>query len=134
MRECVVPEPARIVREPALPRISAAARAILGEMTRPRPSGEWSDEYLAPVFASRALAADDDHGRGGGLVTQADGLRWDELSALAAATVSMLDWERHSGPGTWHPQCAVCTAISAHRRITNHQRYRTVGPSTPRSS
>lgn len=94
-------------------------------MTRPRPSGEWADDYLAPVFACRALAADDDHGRGSGLVTQVDGLRWDELSALAAVTVAMLDWERHYGPGTWHSQCALCTAISAHRRITNHQRYRT---------
>ena len=128
----LVPEPVRIVREPGLPRISAAARAILGEMTRPRPSGEWASEYLAPMFASRAVAADDDHGRGAGIVTQADGLRWDELYALAAVTESMLDWERHSGPGTWHPGCAVCTAISAHRRITNHRRYQTVGPDTPR--
>ena len=63
--------------------LSAAARAILGEMTRPRPSGEWAEEYLAPMFATRALAADDDHGRTSGLVVQADGLRWDELDALA---------------------------------------------------
>jgi hypothetical protein len=130
----VVSEPVRIVREPALPRVSAAARAVLGEMTRPRPSGERSEEYLAPVFASRAVAADDDYGRSSGLVVQADGLRWDELYALAAVMVSMLDWERHSGPGTWHPNCADCTAISGHRRITNQQRYRTEGPSTPPSS
>jgi hypothetical protein len=84
------------------------------------------------MFASRALAADDDHGRGSGLVVQANGLRWDELAALAAVSGSLLDWERHSDPGTWHPDCVVCTAISAHRRITNHQRYRTVGPDTPR--
>jgi hypothetical protein len=102
-------------------------------MTRPRPSGEWAEDYLAPMFASRALAADDEHGRASGVVVQADGLRWDELYALAQVTASILDWERHSGPGTWHPRCAVCTAVSAHRRISNHRRYQTVGPTTPPS-
>jgi hypothetical protein len=33
--------------------------------------------------ASRALNADDDHGREHGLVSQADQLRWPELQALA---------------------------------------------------
>ena len=80
-------------------------------MARPRPSGEWAEEYLAPMFASRALAADDDHGRSAGLVVQADGLRWDELNALAAVSAAMLDWERHSGAGTWHPNCAVCIRV-----------------------
>ena len=93
-------EPVKIVREPDLPRIAAAARAVLAEMTRPRPSGQWTDEFLAPAFAGRAIAADDDHGREHGMVTQADGLRWDELDALADLTATALDVAGHGGAGT----------------------------------
>ena len=126
-------EPIKIVREPDLPRIAAAARALLAEMTRPRPSGQWGDEFLAPLFAGRAITADDDHGRGHGLVVQADGLQWAELDALADLTAAALDLGGHGGAGTWHPRCPACTAISAHRRITAHARYRTVGPDTTRT-
>lgn len=100
-------------------------------MTRPRPSG-WRRSIWRQC-SRRALAADDEHGRTRGLVVQADGLRWDELYALAQVTASTLDWERRSGPGTWHLDCAVCMAISAHRRTTNRRRYRPVAPTTPRS-
>jgi hypothetical protein len=98
-----VPEPVRIVREPDLPRITAAARAIVAEMIRPQPSGMWTPEFLAPSFASRALAADDDHGRGHGVVVQADGLSWDEVDALAELTL----------PGRTSPRCAraLCDPI-----------------------
>ena len=123
-------EPVRIVREPELPRIAAATRAVLAEMARPRPSGQWTDDVLAPAFASRALAADDDYGRGCGVVVQADGLRWDELDAFADIAEPLLDAAHHSGPGSWHPRCVMCVAIGAQRRITAHRRYRTVGPAT----
>ena len=126
-----VPEPVRIVREPDLPRITAAARAIAAEMIRPRPSGMWTPEFLAPAFASRALAADDDHGRAHCVVVQADGLSWDEIDALAELTLPVLDAARHGGVGSGHPRCPSCTAIGAYRRIAAHRRYRTVGPDTP---
>ena len=31
-----------------------------------------------------------------------------------------------------HADCPQCTAIQAYRRILNYNRYRTVGPNTPR--
>ena len=66
-------DPAIIVREPDLPRIAAASRALLAELIRPRPSGQWATDHLALMLASRALNADD-HGRETGLVIQADGI------------------------------------------------------------
>lgn len=121
----------RIVREPELPRVTAAARAIAAELLRPRPSGMWTPEFLAPAFAGRALSADDDHGRRHGVVVQADDLRWAELDALAELVEPLIDPREHGGTGTWHPRCRTCSAIAPHRRITAHRRYRTVGPQTP---
>ena len=123
--------PVRIVREPELPRIAAAARAVRTEMIRPRPSGQCTDDVLASAFASRALAADDDHGRAAGVVVQADGLRWDELDAFADMAGPLLDTDHHAGLGNWHPRCPMCVAIGAHQRIVSHRRYLTVGPTTP---
>ena len=54
MPEPTSSEPTIIVREPDLPRIAAATRAILGELARPRPDGQWATDYLAPALASRA--------------------------------------------------------------------------------
>jgi hypothetical protein len=59
-----VTDPIRIVREPDPSRIAAATRAVLGELARPRPAGQWATDYLAPALARRAINADDDHGRG----------------------------------------------------------------------
>jgi hypothetical protein len=126
-----MPEPVRIVREPELPRIAAAGRAVAAEMLRPRPSGMWTPELLAPAFASRAIAADDDHGRAHGLVVQADGMNWEELDALADLAAAQLDTSAHGGVGAWHPRCRTCSADGAYRRVTAHRRYRTVGPATP---
>jgi hypothetical protein len=132
----VVPEPTSsdptiIVREPDLPRIAAATRAILGELARPRPAGQWDTQYLAPALASRALNADDDHGREHGLVIQADQLRWPELQALAEVVKPVLDFDRHMTTNAVHRDCSQCTAIQAYRRIINYDRYRTIGPNTP---
>jgi hypothetical protein len=122
-----VPEPVRVVRAPDLPRIGAATRAVPAELTRPRPSGQWGPEYLAPIVAARAIAADDDHGRAHGIVVQADGLRWDELYPLTDLVASALDVDQHGSVGSWHPDCSACTTITAHSRITAQQRYQTVG-------
>jgi hypothetical protein len=127
----VVPDPTIIVREPDLPRIAAATRAVLGELGRPRPAGQWASEYLAPMLANRALDADDDHGREHGLVIQADELRWPELEALAETVKAVLDFDRHMTTNAVHAECLQCTAIQAYRRIANYSRYRTVGPHTP---
>jgi hypothetical protein len=108
-----VPEPVRVVRAPDLPRIGAATRAVLAELTRPRPSGQWGPEYLAPIVAARAIAADDDHGRAHGIVVQADGLRWDELYPLTDLVASALDVDQHGSVGSWHPDCSACTTITA---------------------
>ena len=124
-------EPTIIVREPDLPRIAAATRAVLGELARPRPAGQWDTQYLAPALASRAINADDDHGREHGLVIQADELRWPELQALAEVVKPVLDFDRHMTTNAVHPDCHQCTAIQAYRRIVNYSRYRTVGPNTP---
>ena len=123
-----MPEPVHIVREPDPLWIGAATRAVLAELTRPRPSGQWGPEYLAPIVATSAVAADDDHGRAHGAVVQADELRWEELYALADLIASALDLEHHGGAGTWHPDCSACVAITAHNRLTAHKRYQTVGP------
>jgi hypothetical protein len=125
-------EPTIIVREPDLPRIAAATRAVLGELARPRPAGQWDTQYLAPALASRAINADDDHGREHGVVIQADQLRWPELQALAEVVKPVLDFDRHMTTNAVHSGCEQCTAIQAYRRIVNYSRYRTVGPNTPR--
>jgi hypothetical protein len=122
-----VSEPVKIVREPDLPRIAAATRAVLAEMTRPPAIRPADRRVPGATLRRRAISADDDHGREHGLVAQADGLRWDELDALAELTAQELDVAGHSGPGTWHPRCPTCTAFGGHRRITAHARYRTVG-------
>ena len=132
MPEPTSSEPTIIVREPDLPRIAAATRAILGELARPRPAGQWATDYLAPALASRAVNADDDHGREQGKVIQADELRWPELQALAEVVKPVLDFDRHMTTNAVHADCPQCTAIQAYRRIVNYSRYRTVGPNTPR--
>ena len=132
MPEPTSSEPTIIVREPDLPRIAAATRAILGELARPRPAGQWATDYLAPALASRAVNADDDHGREHGKVIQADELRWPELQALAEVVKPVLDFDRHMTTNAVHADCWQCTAIQAYRRIVNYSRYRTVGPNTPR--
>jgi hypothetical protein len=128
-----VSEPIRIVREPDLPRINAATRAVLAELARPRPSGQWGPEYLTPIVAASAIAAADEHGRAHGIAVQADGLRWDELYALTDLIASALDVDHHGSVGSWHPDCSACTAITAHSRITAHKRYQTVGPHRART-
>jgi hypothetical protein len=126
------PEPIVIVREPDFPRIAAASRAVVTELTRARPSGQWATEHLAPMLASRAINADDDHGRGSGMVVQADGLRWPELLTFAELVAPALDFDRHMTTNAVHADCPQCTAIQAYRRILNYTRYRTIGPNTPR--
>jgi len=66
-----------IVREADLAWTSAATRAVSAELTRPRPSGRRGPEYLAPLVATSAVAADDDHGRARGAVVQAHRPRTD---------------------------------------------------------
>jgi hypothetical protein len=126
-----VPAPIRIVREPDLPRIAAATRAVLAELTRPRLSGQWATDHLAPMLAGRSIAADDDHGREQERVVQADGLRWPELLTLAEVVAPALDFGRHMVANAYHPGCRECVALQAHRRLTGYTRYRTVGPDTP---
>jgi hypothetical protein len=121
-------EQIQIVREPELPRINAATRAILVELTRLRPAGHWAPEYLAPMIATAAILADDEHGRELGLVVPADQLHWQELYALADLVAPGLDLQHHGGVGTWHPDCRACTAVTAYQRIVGHKRYRSVPP------
>lgn len=133
MPEPSVPErPTIIVREPDLPRIAAATRAVLAELARPRPSGQWATDHLAPMLAGEAINADDDHGRENLLVVQADKLRWPELRALAEVVAAVLDFDRHMTVNAVHDGCRQCTAIQAYRRIRSYDRYRTIGPNTPR--
>lgn len=127
-----MPEPTVIVREPDFARIAAATRAILTELTRARPAGQWATEHLGPMLAGEALAADDDHGRAHDRVVQADGLRWPELLVLAEVVAPALDFDRHMTTNAVHADCGQCTAIQAHRRILGHLRHRTIGPATPR--
>lgn len=117
-----------IVREPDLPRLTAAGGAIRAEMDRLAAAGVDRADLVAGLFAARALVADDDHGRGHGMVVQADGLRWSELEDLVGLARSELDPARHAGTGTWHPDCPACSGAQAAARIRNHRRYRTVGP------
>jgi hypothetical protein len=117
-----------IVREPELPRLAAARRAIEAEIPRLRSLPHVRDDILAVLYAGRALVADDEHGRQHGLVIQADGLLWAELDDLATLVEPILDPRRHAGPGTWHPDCPACRAAQAAARLRTHRRYRTVGP------
>ena len=117
-----------IVREPELPRVSAAARALAPDLEPLRSAVGDRTDLLAGLYASRALAADDDHGRGHGLVVQADALLWPELTDLAWIAGASLDPARHGGTGTWHPTCRECRAAQAAARVAAHHRYRTIGP------
>jgi hypothetical protein len=120
-----------IVREPDLPRLTAASGAILAEMQRLAAAGVDRADLVAGLYAARALVADDDHGRGRGMVVQADGLRWGELEDLVGLAAPVLDPARHAGTGTWHPDCPACRGAQAAARIRAHRRYRTVGPGVP---
>jgi hypothetical protein len=117
-----------IVREPDLPRLTAAGAAIRAEMDRLSAAGVDRADLVAGLYAARALVADDDHGRGHGLVVQADGLRWGELEDLVELAAPVLDPTAHAGTGTWHPACPACRGAQAAARIRSHRRYRTVGP------
>jgi hypothetical protein len=117
-----------IVREPDLPRLAAARRAIEAEIPRLRALPHVRDDILAALYADRALVADDEHGRQHGFVIQADGLLWPELDDLATLVEPVLDPRRHAGPGTWHVDCPSCRAAQAAARLRTHRRYRTVGP------
>jgi hypothetical protein len=118
-----------IVREPDLPRLTAAGGAVRAEIDRLAAAGLVDRADLAAgLYAARALVADDKHGRAHGLVVQADGLRWSELEDLVGLAGAELDPARHAGTGTWHPGCAACSGAQAAARIRRHRRYRTVGP------
>src|SRR3569623_3671317 len=84
-----------IVREPDLPRLAAARRAIEAEIPRLRALPHVRDDILAAVYAGRALVADDEHGRQHGLVVQADGLLWPEHDDLATLVEQVLDPRQH---------------------------------------
>ena len=94
-----------IVREPDLPRLTAARRAIEAEIPRLRALPHVRDDILATLYAGRALVADDEHGRQHGFVVQADGLLWPELDDLATAPADPVAARpthhrpRPSGPG-----------------------------------
>lgn len=120
-----------IVREPDLPRLAAAGRAVEAEIPRLRGLPPDRTDVLSSIYAARALAADDDHGRDHGLVVQADGLLWVELDDLARLAEPVLDPGRHAGPGAWHLDCPGCRGAQAAARIRSHRRYRTVGPGRP---
>jgi hypothetical protein len=124
-----------IVREPDLPRVTAAGTAVRAEMDRLTAAGvDRADraDLVAGLYAARALVADDDHGREHGVVVQADGLLWAELEDLVELTAQsgcqVLDPARHAGTGTWHPNCPACRGAQAAARIRTHRRYRTIGP------
>lgn len=117
-----------IVREPDLPRLTAAGTAVRAEMDRLTAAGVDRADLVAGLYAARALLADDDHGRGHGMVVQADGLRWAELEDLVGLAEPVLDPARHAGTGTWHPKCPACRGAQAAARIRTHRRYRTIGP------
>ncbi len=117
-----------IVREPELPRLTAAARALEPELDRLRAAVSDRPDLLAGLYAGRALAADDEHGRREGVVVQADGILWVELDDLARLAEPALDPAQHAGPGTWHPHCPDCRGALAAARVRSHRRYRTVGP------
>ncbi len=120
-----------IVREPELPRLAAAGRAVEAEIPRLRGLPPDRTDVVSSIYAARALVADDDHGRAHGLVVQADGLLWAELDDLARLAEPVLDPRRHAGPGAWHPDCPACRGAQAAARIRTHRRYRTVGPGRP---
>jgi hypothetical protein len=117
-----------IVREPDLPRLTAAGAAVRVELDRLSAAGVDRADVVAGLYAARAVVADDQHGREHGLVVQADRLRWDELEDLVGLAGPVLDPARHAGTGTWHPACPACRGAQAAARIRNHRRYRTVGP------
>lgn len=117
-----------IVREPDLPRLAAAGRAVEAEMRRLRDMVADRPDLLAWLYAGRALVADDDHGRRHGVVVQADGLLWAELEDLADLAEPALDPTRHAGTGTWHPDCPRCRGAQAAARVRSRRRYRTIGP------
>lgn len=117
-----------IVREPDLPRLSAAKRAVEAEIERLRDLPPDRADILAALYGSAAVVADDDHGRVHGAVIQADGLRWAELDDLARLAEPLLDPRAHAGPAAWHLDCAGCRAAQAASRIVAHRHYRTIGP------
>ncbi len=117
-----------IVREPDVARLAAAQRAVLTEIARLKDLPPGRTDILSALYGGAAVVADDEHGRGHGLVIQADGLIWAELDDLARIVEPVLDPGRHAGPGTWHPDCVGCRGAQAAARIRTHRRYRTVGP------
>ncbi len=125
------PRYVRIAREPDLPRIAAATRAVLAEFERLRDLTGHRPEVLARLYAGRAVAADDDHGRAHGLVVQADELRWTELEHLVRLAETRLEPGQHADVGTWHQDCPDCQAVLAIGRIRARHRYRTVSPRPP---
>jgi hypothetical protein len=122
------PEYVPIVREPDLPRIAAATRAVLAEFERLHELAGHRPDILARLYAVRAVTADDDHGRAQGLVVQADELRWTELEHLVRLAETRLEPGAHGEVGTWHQDCPDCQAVLAIGRIRARHRYRTVSP------
>jgi hypothetical protein len=123
------PDGVRIVREPELRRLAAATRAVLAEFERVRELVGHRPDLLAHLYAGRAVRADDEYGRGSGLVIQADELRWAEVERLVRVAEEHLDAAGHAGVGTWHPGCADCEAVLAVARIRSRYRFRSVGSS-----
>src|SRR5512133_3763676 len=84
-REHIV-TPSKIVQPLEPGRVRAAQRAVLAAMAQVQQSfGPRPDPVaVASLYAGTVLAADDDYGRGAGLVVQRDEVGWADLVAAHA--------------------------------------------------
>jgi hypothetical protein len=102
-------------------RLDLAAMAVRAHLDRliAMPGVGNRPGLLAHLVAGLALRADDEHGRAGDMVIQADELRWAELAALSGRVEPMLAADGHAPDA--HPDCLGCELAATIARIRGHR-------------
>lgn len=110
----------RVDRETEAERIRAVSQGVEQQRARviDQLGNQATPQMIARIYARAAVAADDTHGRQHGLITQADHLRWDDLSDRRTLLAGFANPTAHGGPDCSHPGCSACDAALAYQRLT----------------
>jgi len=123
----------KVVRPIDTPRLTAASVGVsrkMGEVLN-HAGAQWEPRLLANLYAAAAVEADDEHGRGHGLITQHYDIKIADLATVIELAEQTQDG-RHAVAGILHADCPQCLAAQALGRVRNALEW-TAAPGEARS-